>query len=99
MRMSMGNAFADNGAPGSEPRAMQLDVSALRRAIPVRMWGGNGCGVLCDFCRVPVTPYDIEYEVEARLDDSMVLLHFHTRCHESWREGQEAGSFEACAQP
>jgi hypothetical protein len=53
------------------------------------MWGGKGCGVPCDFCRVIVNPSDVEYEVEAELDGATVMLHFHPRCHDAWTAGQE----------
>jgi len=53
------------------------------------MWGGKGCGVPCDFCRVLVNPSDVEYEVEAELDGATVMLHFHPRCHDAWTAGQE----------
>jgi hypothetical protein len=53
------------------------------------MWGGKGCGTACDFCRVLVTSTDVEYEVEAQLDGETVMLHFHPRCHDAWKSGQE----------
>ena len=87
--MKTGSAPADGVVPAAQPRTDRLNVSSLRRATPVRMWGGNGCGEPCDFCRVVVAASDIEYEVEARLDDTTVMLHFHTRCHEAWRAGQD----------
>jgi len=36
-----------------------------------------------------VTPTDVEYEVEARLDAELVMLHFHRRCHDAWKAGHE----------
>jgi hypothetical protein len=53
------------------------------------MWGGKGCGAPCDFCRVRVTPSEVEYEVEAKLDDEIMMLHFHPRCHDAWKSGQD----------
>jgi len=83
-----GSAPADETSAG-EPRSARLNVAALRRAIPIRMWGGKGCGVPCDFCRVLIGPDDVEYEVEAELDAATVTLHFHPRCHDAWTAGQE----------
>jgi hypothetical protein len=53
------------------------------------MWGGRGSGLPCDFCRVLVGTDDVEYEVEAQLDGSIVLLRFHYKCHYSWSGGEE----------
>lgn len=84
-----GSVPVDETASTGELRSARLNVAALRRAVPIRMWGGKGCGVACDFCRVLVGPEDVEYEVEAQLDGSTVMLHFHPRCHDAWAGGQE----------
>lgn len=84
-----GSASADDDTSVPEPRPARLNVAALRRAVTIRMWGGKGCGAACDFCRVVVTSTDVEYEVDARLDGQIVMLHFHRRCHEAWRMGKE----------
>lgn len=75
------------GRDASEPeqRAGRLSVAALRSAVPGRMWGGKGCGVPCDFCRVLLSQDDIEYEVEASLEGEALMLHFHPRCYDAWR--------------
>jgi hypothetical protein len=78
---------------GPEPRsARRLNVGTLRRAVTIRMWGGKGCDAPCDFCRVLVASADVEYEVEAQLDGEIVMLHFHRRCYDAWRAGQEPSS-------
>jgi hypothetical protein len=51
------------------------------------MWGGKGCGAPCDFCRVVVSENDVEYEIEAELDQQRLTLHFHPRCHDAWKAG------------
>jgi hypothetical protein len=85
-----GSAPADGVAPFVDsPRPTRLSVAALRRAVGVRLWGGKGCGTPCDFCRVTLGATDVEYEVEAHLDGSTVMLHFHPRCHDAWKAGQE----------
>jgi hypothetical protein len=73
----------------AEPRPARLNVAALRRAVPIRMWGGKGSGLACDFCRVTVGPDDVEYEIEAQLDGGTVMLHFHYRCHYAWTGGED----------
>ncbi len=83
-------ASDDRTSPGEVPRTERLTVAALRRATPVRLWGGKGCGVPCDFCRVLVSATEIEYEVEAQLDGATVTLHFHPRCHDAWKGEIEA---------
>jgi hypothetical protein len=84
-----GSAPADESTSAGELRTARLSVAALRRAVPLRMWGGKGCGVPCDFCRVLVGTDDVEYEVEAELDGATVMLHFHPRCQDAWTAGQE----------
>ena len=96
-----GSASADHPVdcttPVQELRAGRLSVAALRSAVPVRMWGGKGCGSPCDFCRVLVSSTDVEYEVEAMLDGEPVTLHFHPRCHDAWRAEREAAQPAAAA--
>jgi hypothetical protein len=58
------------------------------------MWGGKGCGAPCDFCRVLVSADEIEYEVEAQLEDQSLILHFHPRCYDTWRASREAAAAE-----
>jgi hypothetical protein len=84
-----GSAPADEKPSAGEPRTARLNVAALRRAAPIRMWGGKGSGMACDFCRVLVGPEDVEYEVEAQLDGTTVMLRFHPSCHDAWTGGQE----------
>jgi hypothetical protein len=82
--------------PADEPlRTERLTVAELRRAVPVRLWGGKGCGVPCDFCRVLVSTTEVEYEVEAELDGGTVTLHFHPRCHDAWRAEIEGPAAES----
>jgi hypothetical protein len=80
-----GPAFDDRTAAEETSRPERLTVAALRRAAPIRLWGGKGCGVPCDFCRVLVSSGEVEYEVEAELDGARVTLHFHPRCHDAWK--------------
>jgi hypothetical protein len=84
-----GSQPAGNDAPAPEQRSGRLSVAALRSAIPGRMWGGKGCGAPCDFCRVLVSPDEIEYEVEAHLGGETLILHFHPRCYDTWRTSRE----------
>jgi len=89
MRMN-GPASADRKSLDEASRTERLTVAALRWARPVRLWGGKGCGVPCDFCRVLVSSTEVEYEVEAELDGAPLTLHFHPRCHDSWKLEIEA---------
>jgi hypothetical protein len=85
-----GPASADRNALDEASRTERLTVAALRRARPIRLWGGKGSGVPCDFCRVLVSSTEVEYEVEAQLDGAPVTLHFHPRCHDAWKLEIEA---------
>jgi hypothetical protein len=93
-----GSASADRKGLDEASRTERLTVAALRRARPIRLWGGKGCDVPCDFCRVLVSSTEVEYEVEAELDGTRVTLHFHPRCHDAWKaevEAHRASSSEA----
>jgi len=90
-----GSAPADRIMSGSEPPSRRLSVAALRRVVLKRVWGGKGCGAPCDFCRVLVSPSDVEYELEAELDGEPLTLHFHPRCHEAWRAERQSTEPEA----
>jgi hypothetical protein len=93
-----GPAPADRSKPEDAPRTERLTVAALRRAQPIRLWGGKGCGVPCDFCRVLVSTTEVEYEVEAELDGEPLTLHFHPRCHDARKMESEAVLEQARAQ-
>jgi hypothetical protein len=97
--MTSGSQPAGNDAPAPEQRSARLSVAALRNAAPGRMWGGKGCGAPCDFCRVLVSAQEIEYEVEAYVDDELLVLHFHPRCHDAWRAGRESSPESASPEP
>jgi hypothetical protein len=93
-----GPAFADRTSPGEVPRTERLTVAQLHRATPIRLWGGKGCGVPCDFCRVLVSTTEIEYEVEAELEGAPITLHFHPRCHDAWNAEIQAPTTAAQSQ-
>jgi hypothetical protein len=97
--MTIGSQPAGKDTPAPEQRSARLSVAALRSAAPGRMWGGKGCGAPCDFCRVVVNPEEIEYEVEARVGDETLILHFHPRCHDAWSESRESSAEPASREP
>jgi hypothetical protein len=92
-----GSPTFDREASVQETRSTRLPLAVLRRAVPVRMWGGKGCGAPCDFCRVVVSETDVEYEIEADLDRQRLTLHFHPRCHDAWKAGLEPPATEPTA--
>jgi hypothetical protein len=54
---------------------------------PDRTWGGHGVGALCTICGEPVTPNDVEYEVQFAHDGANPRLekyHLHIRCFAAW---------------
>ena len=87
-----GPASVDRKNVDETPRTERLTVAALRRAEPIRLWGGKGCGVPCDFCRVLLSDSEVEYEVDARLDNQPLTLHSHPRCYDIWKTESEAAS-------
>ena len=54
---------------------------------PTRTWGGPGVGAECSVCGVPVTPDEMEFEIQfARDGDNPGLdkYHVHIRCFAAW---------------
>jgi len=94
-----GSPSADREASAPETRSARLPLAVLRRVVPLRMWGGKGCGAPCDFCRVVVSETDVEYEIEADLDNQRLTLHFHPRCHDAWKAGIEPPAGEPVQAP
>ena len=66
-------------------KALQLGIIPARD--PDRMWGGNGVGAPCTICGEPVTPDQVEYEVEFAHEGAIPGLdkyHVHLRCFAAW---------------
>jgi hypothetical protein len=57
----------------------------LPRQAPLRMWGGRGSGEFCDLCDQPIQRDEVEYEVEANMDHSVLTLRFHIVCQSAWQ--------------
>jgi hypothetical protein len=78
------------GVDDSNPRKERLTVAELRRARPLKLFGGRGSGATCDLCRVVIDPNDPEYEVDAELDGGKLALHFHVKCYDAWRDSRDS---------
>jgi hypothetical protein len=102
-------AFYGRGHQKRVPTGGQMsDEEALRRLareairtqrIPVERptgsWGGNGTGVRCDICGLPIADPEIELEVEFSQEGARVRSYYlHSRCFAAWeleRHTVEAG--------
>ena len=51
-----------------------------RRDAPGKLWVGRGADKVCDGCDAPVTPSEVEYELD--LKDRTLRFHFH--CYAVW---------------
>jgi hypothetical protein len=52
---------------------------------PDAMWGGPGDNASCGVCGAPVTPAEVEMEIEfARQDGGADTYHLHGRCMAAW---------------
>ena len=59
----------------------------LPRHVPERSWGSKGTGRLCALCDQPVTPDEMEIEVESWIDDEdLQTFQFHVGCHSTWAQ-------------
>jgi len=50
----------------------------------VRVWGGRGANQPCALCDIPISPDDIEYELELRRRSELHTYRFHRRCLAIW---------------
>ena len=75
-----------------EPLRREQARTALRTGkLPVRppdrTWGGPGVGATCSVCGTPVSPEEMEFEIQfARNDGAPGLdkFHLHIRCFAAW---------------
>jgi hypothetical protein len=53
---------------------------------PKGMWGGDGTGVLCDVCGLPIPHGEIEFELEFSQEAGRArnCCHLHSRCFAAW---------------
>jgi hypothetical protein len=53
---------------------------------PKGTWGGNGTGVLCDICGLPIPDAEIGFEVEFSAEAARPgsCRHLHSRCFAAW---------------
>ena len=76
----------------NEPQLRQLARQVLLngtlpRRDPDRTWGGPGVGAMCTVCEQPVTPDQMEYEVQFARDGNnpgLDRFHLHIRCFAVW---------------
>ena len=64
-----------------------LRAGNLPRRDPDGTWGGPGVGALCVICGEPVTPDQVEYEIEFTYDGATPRLDkyaLHIRCFAAW---------------
>lgn len=62
---------------------VKLESGKLPMEKPSRVWSGSGTDHSCDACDDPITPADIEYEVNVSIHDT---LRFHQHCFNIWHE-------------
>jgi hypothetical protein len=76
---------ADEAALREKAReALRTGTLPSRR--PDRTWGGRGVGADCTICSRPVTPDELEFEVEFTGDGhgGPDTYHFHIQCFTVW---------------
>ena len=52
---------------------------------PNKVWGGRGEGRTCALCGEPIEEFEIEYEVEERLQGKLQIFRFHMLCQSIWQ--------------
>ena len=61
---------------------------------PDRTWGGPGVGAVCTVCNEPVTPSQMEFEIQFSRDGDNPGLdkyHVHIRCFAAWEFERDQG--------
>jgi hypothetical protein len=69
-----------------------LQEGKLPKRQPDRMWGGPGVGARCSVCDLPISKYEMEFEIQyARDSNNPGLDHFHAhvRCFAAWELERE----------
>ncbi len=64
-----------------------LESRKVPRRDPDRTWGGPGVELPCTVCAHPITPDQVEYEVQFAREGGNPWLdrfHFHLRCFAVW---------------
>jgi hypothetical protein len=64
-----------------------LQAGKLPNRRPDRTWGGPGVGAACAVCDLPVTPDQMEFEIQFSYDGGNPGLdkyHVHIRCFAAW---------------
>ena len=50
----------------------------------VPLWAGPGSGGACSLCGEPLSPVEIEYEIEEGVCENRRTFRLHIRCHAVW---------------
>jgi hypothetical protein len=61
---------------------------------PDRTWGGPGVGAQCAICELPVTPDEMEFEIQLSRDGDnpgLDKFHVHIRCFAAWELERSKG--------
>lgn len=57
----------------------------LPAVVPSKMWGGHGSAQCCSLCDKPIQPDEIEYEINAGVQQNLRTYRFHFMCHAAWQ--------------
>jgi hypothetical protein len=71
-----------------------LQSGKLPNHCPRRVWGGPGAGLECAVCELPVSPEQVEMQVEFLRDHDVELpevFHVHSRCFAAWELERTTG--------
>jgi hypothetical protein len=65
-----------------------------------RYWGGPGSQDPCSLCDQPISPKEVEFEVEVKSDGKKATYYFHFLCHAAWQlECARAEVLRSAAEP
>jgi len=62
----------------------RIEQGKLPCAESMRTWEAFGSGLPCALCSRPITPAQIEYEVECSVAGEAQTFRFHLDCQHAW---------------
>ncbi len=83
-----------DGEPGFAPKNLSglrikareaMQLGRLPTRAPSATWGGKGSGAGCAVCEIPISPTEVELEIEFALENGAVSRYrLHPPCCSAW---------------
>lgn len=64
----------------------RLEQGKLPTGSPLKSYAGKGSNATCGLCAAPISPSEIEHELEFVTADGRTVIRFHSQCESIWNE-------------